>query len=186
MTNSTVTIDENTSWYKQFWPWFLIFLPASVVVASIVTIVIAVQGADSLVSDDYYKQGKLINQDLSKIEYTKKIGLSGGLSIKDNILHLSVNAKEKGITMPPVLKMSFIHPASAAKDLSITLIELTDAKSTAPKKIASANYTSQNNIELVKKLSQGAWYVRLQPLDKNWQLKGKIKNNIKTIPLYAD
>ena len=32
-------------WYKQFWPWFLISLPASVVVASMFTISIAVENA---------------------------------------------------------------------------------------------------------------------------------------------
>jgi len=186
MTNSTMTIDKNKSWYKQFWPWFLIFLPSSVVIASIITIILAVQGADSLVSDDYYKQGKLINKNLRKIEYAKKIGLTGGLSIKNNHLQLNVNIKEKTIKLPPVLKMSFIHPASADKDLSITLIESTDISSTEPNKIVGANYTSQKNAELVKLLSQGAWYVRLLPLDKTWQLNGKIKNNIKIIPLHAD
>ena len=186
MTNSTMTIDKNKCWYKQFWPWFLIFLPSSVVIASIITIILAVQGADSLVSDDYYKQGKLINKNLRKIEYAKKIGLSGGLSIKDNQLQLNVSVREKTINLPPVLMMSFIHPASADKDLSITLIESTDINSAEPKTITGTDYTSQKNIALVKLLSQGAWYVRLLPLDKTWQLNGKIKNNIKTIPLHAD
>lgn len=185
-TNSTMTIDKNKCWYKQFWPWFLIFLPSSVVIASIITIILAVQGADSLVSDDYYKEGKLINKNLRKIEYSKKMGLSGGLSIKDNQLQLNVSAKEKTIKLPPVLKMTFIHPASADKDLSITLIESTDINSNEPKIMVGANYTSQKNIELIKLLSQGAWYVRLLPLDKTWQLNGKIKNNIKTISLHAD
>jgi len=186
MTNSTMIIDKNRSWYKQFWPWFLIFLPGSVVIASIITIILAVQGADSLVSDDYYKQGKLINKNLSKIEYAKKIGLSGGLTIKDNKLQLNVRAKEKGIILPPVLKMYFIHPASSDKDLSIILIESTEIKPTESNLIVGANYTSQKNSELVKQLSQGAWYIRLQPLDKAWQLNGKIKNSKKIIPLHAD
>ena len=191
MTNATLIVDKNAAWYKQFWPWFLIFLPGSVVVASIITLVLAAQGADSLVSDDYYKQGKLINQDLTKKEYAKKIGLSGGLSIKDNTLQLNVSAKENSIKLPPVVKMEFVHPTTAAKDTSITLIQVIPgnkkqaAQQNTPQSV-SAYYTSKKNIELVKLLSQGAWYVRLQPLDKNWQLNGKIKNNIKTIPLYAD
>lgn len=179
-------IDKNKSWYKQFWPWFLIFLPGSVVIASMVTIFLAVQGADSLVSDDYYKQGKLINKNLSKIEYAKKIGLSGDLSIKDKRLQLNVNLKEKSIKLPPVLKMFFIHPASSDKDLSVILIESTGIKPAESKRIVGENYTSKKNAELVKKISEGAWYVRLQPLDKVWQLNGKIKNSKKIIPLHAD
>jgi hypothetical protein len=36
------------SWYKQFWPWFLISLPASVVVASMFTISIAIDNAPTI------------------------------------------------------------------------------------------------------------------------------------------
>ena len=37
-------------WYKQFWPWFLIALPASAVIASLYTVSLAVRTTDSLVT----------------------------------------------------------------------------------------------------------------------------------------
>ncbi len=39
-------------WYKQFWPWFLLALPASVVIASMFTIFLAVQNAPVLIQKD--------------------------------------------------------------------------------------------------------------------------------------
>jgi hypothetical protein len=39
-------------WFKQFWPWFLIALPGSVVVASMYTITLAVQNAPVIVQKD--------------------------------------------------------------------------------------------------------------------------------------
>jgi hypothetical protein len=46
-------------WYKQFWPWFIIALPASVVVASFFTLWLAVTNPDHLVVDeDEYRQIK--------------------------------------------------------------------------------------------------------------------------------
>ena len=42
--------EDTLPWYKQFWPWFLISLPLSVVIASIVTINIAITTNDGLVS----------------------------------------------------------------------------------------------------------------------------------------
>ena len=41
-------------WYRQFWPWFIIALPASAVVASLYTVSLALRTTDSLVvtSDD--------------------------------------------------------------------------------------------------------------------------------------
>ena len=53
-------------WYRQFWPWFLILLPASVVVAGLTTLYIANRHADDLVVDDYYKDGLAINRQLEK------------------------------------------------------------------------------------------------------------------------
>lgn len=37
-----------TPWYRQFWPWFLIALPAVSVVFSFATLYIAVSGADEV------------------------------------------------------------------------------------------------------------------------------------------
>lgn len=52
-------------WYRQFWPWFIIALPCAAVVGSIATAIIASKDGVNLVAEDYYKQGKEINQDLS-------------------------------------------------------------------------------------------------------------------------
>ena len=44
-------------WFKQFWPWFIIALPASVVIASFYTLWLAVSNPDYLVVDeDEYQQ----------------------------------------------------------------------------------------------------------------------------------
>lgn len=179
------TIPRQKDWYRQFWPWFLIFLPGSVVVASIITIVIATQGADSLVDDDYYKRAMLINRDLSKIEYARKIGLTGGLHIKDNSLQIDVRAMKNTINLAPTLSVKFIHPVHAAKDFTVTLLQKQDEPKSLSANGVSGHYISQQSRK-IKLLSQGAWYIRLQPLDNNWQLKGKIKNSQKTVPLYAE
>ena len=58
--------DVEKPWYRQFWPWFLIALPAISVVAGLSTLTIAVLNQDSLVRDDWYKDGKAINQSLAR------------------------------------------------------------------------------------------------------------------------
>ena len=48
---------ENLPWYKQFWPWFIIALPASAVIASFFTLWLAISNPDHLVVDeDEYRQ----------------------------------------------------------------------------------------------------------------------------------
>ncbi|MCW8926282.1 MAG: FixH family protein [Xanthomonadales bacterium] len=46
------SIGDNRPWYRQFWPWFIIALPASAVVAGLLTLWIAMSNPDYLVIDD--------------------------------------------------------------------------------------------------------------------------------------
>ena len=38
-----MTDPDPTPWYRQFWPWFLIAMPGTVVIASMVTLYLALQ-----------------------------------------------------------------------------------------------------------------------------------------------
>ena len=58
----------HTPWYKQFWPWFLIAVPVITVIMSGFLIHFATSTQDTLVIDDYYKEGKAINARLDKVE----------------------------------------------------------------------------------------------------------------------
>ena len=59
----------------QFWPAFIVALPATTVVAGISTLIIANNVKDSPVSDNYYKEGLAINQELSRRETAEKYAL---------------------------------------------------------------------------------------------------------------
>ena len=48
-------MEQIQPWYKQFWPWFLITLPGIVVIASMITIYIAVTNPDRLVKKDQHE-----------------------------------------------------------------------------------------------------------------------------------
>lgn len=63
-----MTKDETTQaapWWKHPLVWMVIGLPASVVVAGIATLVIAVQRPDPVVTPDYYRRGIEINKTLA-------------------------------------------------------------------------------------------------------------------------
>jgi uncharacterized protein len=70
---------EQRPWYKHRWPWFIMFGPFMVVVAGFITMYIAYTRQDALVVDDYYKQGKAINQDLRRQHAAASMKLSADL-----------------------------------------------------------------------------------------------------------
>jgi hypothetical protein len=53
-------------WWREPQVWLLIAGPAAVVVAGLVTAVIAVRGADPVVAEDYYRRGLHINEELAR------------------------------------------------------------------------------------------------------------------------
>jgi hypothetical protein len=63
-------------WYKEPWPWLVMAGPAIVVVASFVTLWLAVTRSDGLVAENYYNQGLAINHALERDARARSLGLS--------------------------------------------------------------------------------------------------------------
>lgn len=63
-------------WYKHRWPWLLMLGPALVIVGGINLGYVAWTSQDAMVVDDYYKQGKAINQDLRRDRVASSMGLA--------------------------------------------------------------------------------------------------------------
>lgn len=64
MTNDAMT-RSSLPWWKHGHVWMLIAGPAAVVVAGVITTVLAVRGADPVVEADYYRKGIEINKSLA-------------------------------------------------------------------------------------------------------------------------
>jgi uncharacterized protein len=60
--------DSSGPWWKFGHVWMVVAGPAVVVVASFITLYLAITRPDPVVSDDYYREGIEINQRLSSQE----------------------------------------------------------------------------------------------------------------------
>ena len=94
-------------WYKQFWPWFLIILPLTVVVWTVVTVVVFANNSVSFVAEDYYKKGKGINIDISKMNVARDLGLNATVSSDKNTVVIAFNKGE--LPHFPALTATFTH-----------------------------------------------------------------------------
>lgn len=144
-------MENNKSWFTQFWPWFLIILPMTAVIAGITTVIIATKNKPEMVVDDYYRKGKAINADLSLLKNAKKLNISATLTFQNDELLIHINGmKNKGS-----IQLSLYHPTLAHRD--ITLMLTADGN-------GLYRFQSDKNID-------GKWQLRIEPFDKSWRLQ---------------
>lgn len=106
-------------WYREFWPWFLISLPATAVVAGLATVWIAATNADGLVVGDYYKAGLAINQTLARDDAARELALSATLQRADDDLTLALAGRLRAY--PAQLTLTLAHPTRQGKDRTLIL-----------------------------------------------------------------
>lgn len=158
--NETLTMNREpaTPWHRQFWPWFLIALPGSVIVACVITAVLALRHDDSRVVDNYYKEGLAINQQLSADRTAQQLGLQAQFQF-DNDGHVALQL-DGSLPPPAQLRLQLIHPLDSGRDLTLRL-----------EPIGAAEYIGQ-----FPAMPEGRWHLQLSdPADDRWRLRGNIR-----------
>lgn len=121
-TQKDSSVEASKPWYRQFWPWFLIALPATSVVAGLTTLGIAIRNQDSLVRDDWYKDGKAINQSLARDAVATQQRISAELLIDSMTGEVTVRTSGGAdFTPPSSVVLTFSHPTLADQDQTLTL-----------------------------------------------------------------
>jgi len=106
---------DSEPWYRQFWPWFLIALPAAVVAASLYTVYIAATGADDLVVEDYYRDGLAINRQLEKKQLAESLGIMADIQVAGR----QVTIRTSGPVTAESLLLLLSHPLEADHDFAV-------------------------------------------------------------------
>ena len=111
---------ENAPWYKQRWPWLLMIGPGVVIVAGIITAWLAIVSNDGLVTDDYYKEGLAVNQQLQRDRGASSQGLHADLMRSDLNLRLMLTS-DQGAALPDMVVLKLSHPTIAGQDQSVKM-----------------------------------------------------------------
>lgn len=143
-------------WFRQFWPWFLILLPGIVIVWTLATVVLFSQNAVSLVSEDYYKKGKAINQDITKLQEANALNLNAFVYNQESTV---VVALDKGkLDQFPALRVNIVHRTLETQDIEM---------------MVSADAQGHYRLSLDVALN-GPWFVKVSSFDQRWILQGKV------------
>jgi hypothetical protein len=141
-------------WYRQFWPWFLIALPACAVVASLFTIWLAVSSPNSMVVDDYSRIARMTEQRMERDLRAAELGLSARLQVVGEAGVVEVRLAPAGFD-PGALTLRLSHPTLERFDRRIELTRSPEGwtGSTEP--------------------FSGRWYVQVEPATGDWRLAGE-------------
>jgi hypothetical protein len=146
-------------WYQQPYVWFLISIPATSVVLSMVLIFLAVNGRDPMVVDDYYRKGKAINEVLMRDKMAAEMGLIAVVQIdnQSKTVNLDLQALTK-FKLPEILELKITHATLGELDKIIRLYQIQPGK-----------YQGQF---AAPTLQAGNWYIELGT--KKWRLTTKV------------
>jgi uncharacterized protein len=149
-----VTIKATAPWYREPWPWLLMSGPAAVVVAGVLTTVIAVRSFDGVVADDYYKQGLSINRTLERSLQARVLGAGAEAAFAPDVVDVRFNSNAPS---PERLRLLLIHPTRRGMDRSATLER--SARGVYEGRIDSTGATS--------------WIVALEDERSSWRIDGR-------------
>ncbi len=149
---------DSKPWFRQFWPWFLIAIPLSSVVMGIVMIKLAMGGKDSLVRQEWYKDGLAINQRVDKQLKAQELGIQASLTLDKVSGDLFLDTSNLDTHQENQLALSLIHPTLENKDRTLQL------------------YLAPDNRFYTKLDFQprGFYYLLITPASDQWEIESSV------------
>jgi hypothetical protein len=117
-------------WYAHRWPWFLMLGPASVLVGGSIATWLALGHPDAMVVDDYYKQGKAINQDLRRDRVASAMQLVLQLRYEGGRLSGRIQSTGRPLAAPFTIRLA--HPTLPQRDLALLVKPHADGSFSVP------------------------------------------------------
>jgi hypothetical protein len=143
-------------WYRQPWFWFLLIFPGASIIYCAIAIAISMNMDNSLVTDDWSKQGRGINMSIARDEKAADLGLAAQIDFDSRQITVDLNT-DKGPANFPYLVLNLFHPTLSDQDRKVQFQKI------APGKFAGKLH---QNID-------GRWYYDLRGPDNEWRLKGE-------------
>jgi hypothetical protein len=141
-------------WYREPWPWLVMSGPAIVVVAGVITAVVAFRTSDGLVADDYYKQGLMVNRVMEREARARSLGIAAEVMLNGERDAVRV-IPASNAPLPGALLLMVVHPTRSNSDQTIEL-----------RQVSSGLYEAR-----LQPLRLAKWRISLEDAAGTWRLK---------------
>jgi len=154
-------------WHREPMVWLIAAIPLLTVFAGLTTVAIAYRHSDSVIADDYRKDGLAINREPKRDLAAQRLGIAAELAAAPGTLtiRLSGAAAER----PSRLVVLFSHATRSDVDQLVTL-----------ERRGADDYSAR-----LGTLERGHWYVEVSPMDRAWRLTSDFIDTPGTLTLRA-
>jgi len=123
-----------TAWYRHREPWLLMIAPLAAVMGGVFTLWLALTTNSSLVVDDYYREGRAINQTFARDAEARRLGLSARweVDVLRNLAQLRLASDSPDFVAPEQVTVRLIHATEADLDHRILLPQVASDRWEAP------------------------------------------------------
>lgn len=163
---------DDTPWYRQFWPWFIMAPPAVSVIAGLLTFYLA-GSAPSMVVDDYGRIAMATRQRAEREQRAAALGLGarinflGSTAQNQRSVTVTLSQATGDTSWPERLKLDLVHPTLDERDATSVLVG------------SGGRYTGTINNP------QGRYYISLMDIDGTWRLTGEFRGRGDSLELEA-
>lgn len=145
-------------WYKNYMVWvFVIGFPLFMVITCLWFVYYSIEVKDSVVRDDWYMDGKTLYADVSKDKLAHDMGLSGTMTIHNELVNFKLNAPTNSHYKPTnQLNVEISHATQITKDRDFIISLSNDG-------------SYQGTVQLDP--NKGKYYIVIHDPSNSWRLR---------------
>lgn len=167
--SSNIADTDVRPWYRYRWPWILISMPAVSVGLGVLLITTAINNPPILVVDNYYAEGRGINQSMALDDAAKRLQLTVNLIVENNRMTLRLNRGGVADSAEDALRLYVYHVTDDNRDNEFLLLPAVAATGV----FELAEPAQQAAIMQILG-SETSWYLEVRGADNDWRLRQRI------------
>ena len=142
-----------TRWYQEPMMLLVLGVPFVSVCVGFLLLNLAINTTDSLVSDSYYKDGRIYKENLRNDENARKLLIGADVVFEEDLIRVDLRGFLK--EFPNTITMQLVHPTLEQRDATVLL-----------QRLDQGQYIGVNELELPEKRhiwlqnQQQAWRIR--------------------------
>jgi len=160
-TTESKTSKSNKPWYREFWAWFVFAPLILTIVVSMFTVTIAFKNKQDSVDSDYFKVGRMIDNNFEPLQVAKNLGVGAEILFQVEAEYIDLILERGDWQLDDSLVLHFSHPTDESQDRYITLTRI-----------------DENRYSSVADIPDGRWYILLSAISdagqEEWRLSGEI------------